>query len=102
MCYPTTPLSKSPEVEVPKKRWGSGLFSPLQMMKALRELQLNKAIRCNGREIRQHIRSVTGNAHQKVRRVRRWVFNFTFATVFVPLVLLGFLLLLHPHKEIQV
>ena len=34
-------------------------------------------------------------------KVKKWVVNFTFSTLAIPLVLLAFLLLLHPHREIQ-
>ena len=34
--------------------------------------------------------------------VQRWVFNLTFAKIVIPLVFFAFLLLLHPHTEIQV
>jgi len=64
------------------------------MWKTLRQLTLNKT---------RHIRSVTGTASQKVRRVRRWVFNFTFSKIVIPILVLGFILLvLNPYKDIQV
>ena len=34
--------------------------------------------------------------------VQRWVFNLTFAKISLPLALFFFILLLHPHTEIQV
>ena len=102
MCYPVAPTPPTPEVEVSQKKWSSGLFSHLQMGNALRKLKLNKSIRSNGRRIQKHIRNITEKATKKVERVRRWVFNLTFAKVCVPLLFLGFMLLLHPHKEIQV
>ena len=36
-----------------------------------------------------------------VVKVKKWVFNLTFATLSLPLVLLAFVLLLHPHQELQ-
>jgi len=63
------------------------------MWRTLRQITLNKT---------SHIRSVTGKATQKVRRVRRWVFNFTFSKIVIPILILGFLLMLSPYKDIQV
>jgi len=64
------------------------------MWKTLRQLTLNKT---------SHIRAVTGTASQRVRRVRRWVFNFTFSKIVIPILVLGFMLLvLNPYKDIQV
>lgn len=93
MCYPRAPTPPCQEVDISKKKWGTGLFSPIQMWRALRQITLNKT---------SHIRSVTGKASQKVRRVRRWVFNFTFAKIAIPILILGFLLILSPYKDIQV
>eukprot|EP00090_Calanus_glacialis_P021954 TRINITY_DN3385_c0_g1_i3.p1 TRINITY_DN3385_c0_g1~~TRINITY_DN3385_c0_g1_i3.p1 ORF type:complete len:462 (-),score=63.60 TRINITY_DN3385_c0_g1_i3:276-1661(-) len=93
MCYPRAPTPPCQEVDISKKKWGTGLFSPTQMWRALRQITLNKT---------SHIRSVTGKASQKVRRVRRWVFNFTFSKIVIPILILGFLLILSPYKDIQV
>jgi len=102
MCYPAASPPPSPEVEVSKKRWATGLFSTPKVVKALREMKLNKTIRNNGREIRQHIRSVRGNVTNKARRVRRHAFRFTFSILCVNLIWLGFMMLLHPQREIQI
>ena len=95
MCYPRAPSTPCQEVDnISKTRWSQGIFSPTQMWKTLRQLTLNKT---------SHIRAVTGTASQRVRRVRRWVFNFTFSKIVIPILVLGFMLLvLNPYKDIQV
>ena len=94
MCYPRAPSTPCQDMEISKTKWSQGIFSPTQMWKALRQLTLNKT---------RHIRSVTGTASQRVRRVRRWVFNFTFSKIVIPILVLGFMMLvLSPYKDIQV
>ena len=46
------------------------------------------------------IQNVT--SHNRVQHVTRWVFTLNFTKIFLPLLLLSFLTLLHPHTEIQV
>merc|ERR1719242_1741447 len=56
----------------------------------------------NGIQISHKIAHATGKAKKKVVKVQKWVVNFTFSTLAIPLVLLAFVFLLHPHREIQV
>ena len=46
------------------------------------------------------IQNVTSD--NRVQHVTRWVFTLNFTKIFLPLLLLSFLTLLHPHTEIQV
>ena len=72
----------------------------------------------NGIQISHKIAHATGKAKKKgikkviiispslssfvaVVKVQKWVVNFTFSTLAIPLVLLAFVFLLHPHREIQ-
>jgi len=55
----------------------------------------------NGLHISHKIKNATGKAKNKVVKVKKWVFNLTFSTLAIPLVLLAFVLLLHPHRELQ-
>jgi len=45
------------------------------------------------------IQNVTSDT--RVQHVTRWVFTLNFTKIFLPLLLLSFLTLLHPHTEIQ-
>ena len=38
----------------------------------------------------------------RVQHVTRWVFTLNFTKIFLPLAIIAFLTLLHPHTEIQV
>ena len=72
----------------------------------------------NGIQISHKIANATGKAKKKgikrlklispapsffvaVVKVQKWVVNFTFSSLAIPLVLLAFVFLLHPHREIQ-
>ena len=72
----------------------------------------------NGIQISHKIAHATGKAKKKgiekvtiifialssfvaVVKVQKWVVNLTFSTLAIPLVLLAFVFLLHPHREIQ-
>ena len=81
-----------PEVSRFSKTW-----SPVQLVRSI-----NKKIVNNGLHISRKIVRATGKAKQKVVTVQRWVFNLTFAKIIIPLAFFLFILLLHPHTEIQV
>lgn len=94
MCYPVAVQRVTANVEVTRfsKKW-----NPLQIVKSI-----NKSLISNGIHISHKIAHATGKAKKKAVKVKKWVVNFTFSTLAIPLVLLAFLLLLHPHREIQV
>jgi len=72
-------------------------WSPFQIVRSI-----NKKIINNGADLSKKIVRVTGKAKNKVVTVQRLVFNLTFAKVTLPLCFFFFILLLHPHTEIQV
>jgi len=93
MCHPTKPEGARPVgVSRVVKSW-----SPFQMVRSI-----NKKIITNGADLSKKIVRVTGKAKNKVVKVQRLVFNLTFAKVALPLCFFFFILLLHPHTEIQV
>jgi len=97
MCYPDTQAQRPVAGAEVGRLSKSGAWSPSQMVRSL-----NKQIVTNGLHISRKIVRVTGKAKSKVVTVQRWVFNLTFAKIVIPLVFFAFLLLLHPHTEIQV
>ena len=93
MCYPAArPRVSKEEVTRFSKSW-----SPFQIVRSI-----NTKIVNNGLHLSRKIVRVTGKAKSKVVTVQKWVFNLTFAKIIIPLAFFSFLLLLHPHTEIQV
>ena len=118
MCYPGAVQRAAhhhANVEVNRFR-KSSCWSPISLVKTI-----NKSILDNGRDISRKIVKVTGKAKNKgsvecsqhmqlliteylsiAVTVKRWVFDLNFSKVILPLCLLAFITLLHPHTEIQV
>jgi len=94
MCYPVAQPRVS-KVEV-KTRFSKS-WSPFQIVRSI-----NTKIVNNGLHFSRKVVRVTGKAKSKVVSVQKWVFNLTFAKIIIPLAFFSFLLLLHPHTEIQV
>jgi len=97
MCYPHTCEARRESVSHVEVQRFSKTWSPVQFVKSI-----NKKIYSNGLHISRKLVRVTRKAKSKVVTVQRWVFNLTFAKIVLPLALFAFILLLHPHTEIQV
>ena len=92
MCYPVAGPARPAPQPVPapasKRRWAV--------------VQLARRVRGAGAELRQRVRHHASRAGLRVRRAQRWALSLSLAQLAVPLLLAAFLLLLHPHREIQV
>jgi len=97
MCYPHTCEARRDSVSQAEVQRFRKTWSPVQFVKSI-----NKKIYSNGLHISRKLVRVTRKAKSKVVTVQRWVFNLTFAKIVLPLALFAFILLLHPHTEIQV
>jgi len=99
MCYPGAVQRAAAahhhanlDVNTCRKSW-----NPINLVKTI-----NKSIINNGLHISRKIVKVTGKAKIRAVTVKRWVFDLNFSKLIIPLCLLAFLTLLHPHTEIQV
>lgn len=80
------------EIEKLNKHYTRSQLIPGKLWMSTKQFLLNN----------QRLKSVTKTAQQRVRRVRKWVFSFSISKVLVPLLISSFLLILNPHKDIQV
>merc|ERR1712108_31608 len=82
---------------------GREYHSPLQLRKRIQKKcsGLQTAVHCSSLRIKENLRCVSINASARVQHVTRWVFTLNFTKIFLPLVIIAFLTLLHPHTEIQ-
>jgi len=92
MCHPAKTEKARPGVSRVSKSW-----NPFTIVRSI-----NRKIINNGADLSKKIVRATDKAKNKVVTVQRWVFNLTFAKISLPLALFFFILLLHPHTEIQV
>ena len=116
MCYPGVCQRADVSSSAVEGKYLGKYWSPLQLVKSI-----NKSIISNGLDISRKIVRVTGKAHRKgifskkkgvernkvyfvfaVVTVKRWVVDLNFSQIIIPLSLLAFITLLHPHTEIQV
>jgi len=110
MCFPHSGR-RGEEEATSRRRWTSNRIvqalreyhSPLQLRKRIQKKcsGLQTAVHCSSLRIKENIRYVSINASARVQHVTRWVFTLNFTKIFLPLVIFGFLTLLHPHTEIQ-
>jgi len=96
MCCPVAPPR---EETLARKRLGR--FSPQQIVNTMREFKNTKFSKNNEKEIRNKIKSFTGKATKKARKVQRVVFKITILRLLVRLILLGFLSLFHIHGILE-
>jgi phosphatidylserine decarboxylase len=77
--------------------------SPLQLRKRIGKKcsGLQTAVHCSSLRIKENLRCVSINASARVQHVTRWAFTLNFTKIFLPLAIIAFLTLLHPHTEIQ-
>jgi len=77
--------------------------SPLQLRKRIQKKcsGLQTSLHCSSLRIKENLRCVSINASARVQHVTRWVFTLNFSKIFLPLIIIAFLTLLHPHTEIQ-
>ena len=97
MCCPVAPPR---EETLARKRLSR--FSPQQIVNTMREFKNTKFSKNNEKEIRNKIKSFTGKATKKARKVQRVVFKITILRLLVRLILLGFLSLFHIHGILEV
>jgi len=110
MCFPHSGR-RGEEEAASRKKWTSNRLvqalreyhSPLQLRKRIQKKcsGLQTAVHCSSLRIKENLRHVSINASARVQHVTRWVFTLNFTKIFLPILILAFLTLLHPHTEIQ-
>jgi len=110
MCFPHSGR-RGEEESASRRNWTSNRLvqalreyhSPLQLRKRIQKKcsGLQTAVHCSSLRIKENLRYVSVNASARVQHVTRWVFTLNFTKISLPLVILAFLTLLHPHTEIQ-
>jgi len=110
MCFPHSGR-RGEEEAGSRRKWTSNRLvqalreyhSPLQLRKRIQKKcsGLQTAVHCSSLRIKENLRYVSINASARVQHVTRWVFTLNFTKIFLPLAIIAFLTLLHPHTEIQ-
>jgi len=110
MCFPHSGR-RGEEEAVSRRKWTSNRLvqalreyhSPLQLRKRIQKKcsGLQTAVHCSSLRIKENLRCVSINASARVQHVTRWIFTLNFTKIFLPLTIISFLTLLHPHTEIQ-